>query len=230
VEARFARFQAALSVVAAKPPRPLVIGHRGFPSRHPDNSLAGIAAALEVGADGVEVDVRRCAEGAWVCHHDLRRGGRPVRSWLLSALAAEGVPSLARAVALLPTRAWLFVEVKPLPMAEMEPGLAELVRLLGPRAARTLVISSSPAVLEAVGGALPAVGRSWVVARIPPGPPLPGVAISPHHTLLEQLAGMGVPLHPWTVNRVERMREVAGLGVASLTTNRPDLAVEVFSG
>jgi len=215
-------------VAAVKLPRPLVIGHRGFPSRYPDNSLEGIAAALEVGADGVEVDIRMCAEGAWVCHHDLRRAGRPVRSWPLSVLAAEGVPSVVEAAALLPAQAWLFLEIKPLPRRELESGLAELVRLVRPRLARTMVISSSPSVLKVVGGALPGAGRSWVVSRIPPTPALPGVSLSPHHTLLEQLAGWGVPLHPWTVNRVERMRVVAGMGAASLTTNRPDLAVEVF--
>ena len=62
---------------------PLVIGHRGFPSRHPDNSLAGIAAALAVGADGVEVDIRRSADGVWVCHHRLTSsaGNRYSKRW-----------------------------------------------------------------------------------------------------------------------------------------------------
>jgi len=56
------------------------------------------------------------------------------------------------------------------------------------------------------------------------------VELSPKHTLVEALLPHGRPLHPWTVNRPRRMRRLAALGVASLTTNRPDLAVAVLGG
>jgi glycerophosphoryl diester phosphodiesterase len=46
-----------------------VIGHRGWPTRFPDNSLAGIEAAANVAAM-VEVDVRRGADGDLVLSHD----------------------------------------------------------------------------------------------------------------------------------------------------------------
>lgn len=207
---------------------PLVIGHRGFPGRHPDNSLPGVRAALAAGADGVEVDVRRCADGVWVCHHDLRRAGRPVREWAFSALAVENVPSLAQVVAALPVQAWLFVEIKPLPQFELEQGSRELRLLLQPRLAFTMVLSSSLAVLDVVVEALPGAARSWVVASLPAEAPPEGAALSPHHTLVEQVRRFGVPIHPWTVNRVRRARELIGVGVASLTSNRPDLLVEVM--
>lgn len=37
---------------------PLIVGHRGYPSRAPENTLPGITAAAAAGADVVEVDVR----------------------------------------------------------------------------------------------------------------------------------------------------------------------------
>ncbi len=210
-------------------PRPLVIGHRGFAAAFPDNSLEGVRAALAAGADGLEVDVRRCGDGSWVCHHDRTRGGRPVASWAPGALRRAGVPALADVVAAVPAGRWLYVEVKPLAAAALRDGMRELAALLAPRAARTRVISSSDRVLAAVGDALPRVARSLVFDAIP-APLPPGVELSPEHRLAEALAGCGRPLHPWTVDAPARMLALATLGVASITTNDPALALEVLRG
>ena len=51
-----------------------VVGHRGWPARYPDNTLAGIIAAFEF-ADMVETDVRRTVDGRLVLSHDPRLGG-----------------------------------------------------------------------------------------------------------------------------------------------------------
>jgi glycerophosphoryl diester phosphodiesterase len=207
----------------------LIIGHRGFASRFPDNSMAGISAAISARADGVEVDVRPCADGTWVCHHDRTREGRPVREWDLGTLRRQGVPTLAEAVAALPAGFTLFVEVKPLAASDLQAGLGALAALVGPRTADTRVISSSEPVLAAVRRVLPGVALSLVFDEIPV--PLPdGLELSPSHRLVEALLPAGVPLHPWTVNRPARMRELARLGVASITTNDPALAVEVLHG
>jgi glycerophosphoryl diester phosphodiesterase len=208
---------------------PLIIGHRGFASRFPDNSLAGVEAAIAAGADGVEVDVRPCADGTWVCHHDRSRGGRPVREWLLEALRRHGVPTLSEIAGAVPGHRMLFVEVKPLPAADLLEGLGALVALLGPRASSTRVISSSEPVLAAVREALPGVALSLVFDEVPVRLP-DGLELSPLHKLVEALLSTGRPLHPWTVNRPERMRELARAGVASITTNDPGLALEVLRG
>ena len=205
---------------------PLVIGHRGFAARFPDNALAGIRAAFAAGADGVEVDVRPCAGGTWVCHHGRSRDGRPVALWSAAALRRSGVPTLAEVVAATPADAWLFVEVKPLPAAALAAHLGALARLLAARAGRTRVISSSLPVLAAVEEALPEEARSWVFAELPEWLPN-GLDLSPRHTLVEALLGSGRELHPWTVNRTDRILQLARLGVASITTDDPALALEV---
>lgn len=207
--------------------RPLVIGHRGFAGRYPENSLAAVQAAVATGADGVEVDIRPCREGVWVCHHDRTRSGRPLREWSLAALRQEKVPSLAEVVEAVPEDRFLFVEVKPLAQGDLLALLDPLQRLLEPRR-RLKVLSSSLRVLSLVRTVLPRATVSWVVDRVPPELP-PGFELSPHHRLVEELRSWQVPLNPWTVNRQERMRALAALGVASLTTNFPDLALEVFS-
>lgn len=210
-------------------PRPLIIGHRGFPARHPDNSLAGVRAALTAGADGVEVDVRPCADGAWVCHHDRTRRRKPIEAWALDRLRRAGVPLLEEVVAAVPRGRWVFVEVKPLAADRLAAHLQALVGVLSGCRARVRVISSSLTVLAAVEHALGGVAASLVFGELPEW--LPGdLDFSPKHTLVEDLIPLRRPLHPWTVNRRSRMLELAGLGVASITTNRPDLAVEALRG
>lgn len=62
-------------------PRPLVIGHRGSPHRESENTLASFRAALDEGADMVEVDVRTTADLRLVAFHDetLERMARDPR-------------------------------------------------------------------------------------------------------------------------------------------------------
>lgn len=51
---------------------PVIIAHRTCPRDAPENSLAGIRAAALAGADAVEVDVRRSADGVPMLLHDRR--------------------------------------------------------------------------------------------------------------------------------------------------------------
>ena len=108
-------------------------------------------------------------------------------------------------------------------------GVEAFEAMLRPRLAATRVISSSPGVLRAVQRAIPGVVVSLVFDAIPESVP-EGFELSPAHRLVERLHSKGVPLHPWTVNHPGRMRELARLAVASITTNDPRLAVEVLGG
>ncbi len=53
------------------PPRTLVLGHRGFGDRAPDNSLLATERALAEGMDGVDVDAQRTRDSVVVIYHDL---------------------------------------------------------------------------------------------------------------------------------------------------------------
>ena len=55
--------------------RPLVVGHRGLPALHQENTLAGFRRAVELGIPAVELDVRLTKDRkAVVCHDpDLSR-------------------------------------------------------------------------------------------------------------------------------------------------------------
>jgi len=59
----------------------LVYAHRGASAAEPENTLAAFRAAARMGADGVELDVRRTADGgAAVVHDATLADGRPVAS------------------------------------------------------------------------------------------------------------------------------------------------------
>lgn len=49
---------------------PAIVSHRGLWSAAPENSLAAINAAFDAGANIIEIDVRRCKDGAFVIIHD----------------------------------------------------------------------------------------------------------------------------------------------------------------
>lgn len=48
----------------------LIFGHRGFPARFPENSLAGFEYAIDHGIDGLEFDVHLTNDGVPVVIHD----------------------------------------------------------------------------------------------------------------------------------------------------------------
>lgn len=63
-----------------------IIGHRGWPTRYPDNTLAGFLAVSDV-ATGVELDVRRTADGKLVLAHDPVLAGHLVHETAWSVLS-----------------------------------------------------------------------------------------------------------------------------------------------
>jgi glycerophosphoryl diester phosphodiesterase len=99
---------------------PLVIAHRGASGHAPENTLAAFRRARELGAEGVELDVRLCASGEVVVFHDedLRRVARreasaeqlnlrelqrlDVGGWFGAAFEGERVPTLEEVFAAIP--------------------------------------------------------------------------------------------------------------------------------
>ena len=67
--------------------RPIVVGHRGVPALHQENSLAGFRRAIALGVPAIELDVRLTADRRPVVVHDddlTRLTGEPGRVGALS--------------------------------------------------------------------------------------------------------------------------------------------------
>ena len=50
--------------------RPLLIGHRGYPARYPENTLASFEGAMQAGCDMIELDVTLTKDRKVVVIHD----------------------------------------------------------------------------------------------------------------------------------------------------------------
>ncbi len=46
-----------------------VIGHRGYSEKYPENTMISFAKAIEVGADGIELDVHMTSDNELIVHH-----------------------------------------------------------------------------------------------------------------------------------------------------------------
>lgn len=144
----------------------LRIAHRGDWRHAPENTLAAISAALAVpGCDGVEFDVRVAADGVPVLCHDEtldRVHGRPGRVDQSTARELEdiGIPSLADALAIIPHRAIVDVDLKGL----HDRAVVEVVASgRGPGLVNGVVSSFMPETLERIAGLAPAWPR-WLNA------------------------------------------------------------------
>lgn len=112
--------------------RPLVIAHRGASVRAVENTREALELALELGADGVEIDVRLTGDGVAVLVHDadLRRlAGSPlvVAEASLAELrqAYPDIISLDEALDILPDHP-VMLDIKPKSQEELAPLYAAL--------------------------------------------------------------------------------------------------------
>src|ERR1700689_4167004 len=139
----------------------MVLAHRGGDGPWRENSLEAFAGALEAGADGVEPDARRTADGRLVVHHDAEIAGLgPLHSLKADQLPAW-LPGLDQALAGC-AGAVVNVEIKntPLepgfdPQETLAVGVGAAVRPATPGPARVIVSSFWPANLQAVRQADP---------------------------------------------------------------------------
>jgi glycerophosphoryl diester phosphodiesterase len=65
---------AASAAALAAEATPDIIGHRGYPARAVENSVAGLRAAADAGADVVETDILETRDGGLVVLHDVGLG------------------------------------------------------------------------------------------------------------------------------------------------------------
>ncbi|ASI99823.1 glycerophosphodiester phosphodiesterase family protein [Thermococcus celer] len=103
--------------------RVIVLGHRGYMSHYPENSLLAFRKAIEAGADGIELDVWLTRDGEVVVMHDetidrtSNMSGK-IKEMTLEELKGadigmgERIPTLEEVFEALPKDALVNVEIK----------------------------------------------------------------------------------------------------------------------
>lgn len=170
-------------------PYPRIVAHRGGGLLAPENTLAGIRLARNLGFVGVEFDVKLTADGIPVLMHDdtLERttdGSGAVAQtsykeiarldaggWFGNEFSGEPVPSFAAASALCrEAGVWANVEIKPCPGRERETGeaVARMAKLLWTGSQPLPLLSSFSALaLEAAAVKSPELPRALLVVEVP---------------------------------------------------------------
>jgi len=143
-------------------PRTLILGHRGSPHSATENTLPSFLAALDEGADGVELDVQVTADGVLALFHDTIVGSTPVHKVKWAALpdaVGHELSTLDEVLEGLPRTAWVCVEFKrQQSLAELDAHerIAALVRRTRDLS-RTWIGSFDPWFLRATHAAAPDV-------------------------------------------------------------------------
>lgn len=212
-----------------------VIGHRGWPARFPENTLSGFLAAATV-SDGVELDIRRSADGKLVLAHDPSVGDLPVWSTPWSELAELDVgdghhPALLDEVlAALPSIP-VQLEVKNWPT---DPGYEPDHRIALEVAERArpddLVTGFNADSLAAVRRVFPDVPTGLAVSAFVSLDEavkhcLEGghAALIPALSLITKELNLDLAVFPWTVNEPEQARKLVEFGVTGIITDDPAL-------
>ncbi len=222
---------------------PLLLGHRGTPRLHPENSLDGFQAALDAGLDGVELDVRRLGDGGLViCHDPHLPDGRKLDTLRRAELPAQ-VPLLPDVLAwAAQSGAYLNVEIKP----ELGRGDGRVEETLDQLRAyglekRVIVSSFSPLQLLQAKQHAPGIERGFLYHRpyqigcdlvLEVGRKLEVTALHPRFhlitpQLMETARREGWRVNTWTVNDVAEGRRLLALGVAGLIGDLPEVLLEV---
>lgn len=233
----------------------LVLGHRGWPdpALSPENTLAAVAAALDGGADGVEIDVRLTRDGVAVCCHDddLTRVGGDVLSvrgttWArLQEVELPGghrVPRLLDVAAAAAGRGCLVLDLKPEPRAGalLRASLAALA-LAGTDLRDVIASSFDPRLLDVLAVRRPGLARAAVLDV---GEPLlPALSAArrrgdravhlPLQTVLGQpgqVRGCGLDVRVWTVNRLVDAQLCDVVGVDAVISDVPGQLVGGLRG
>ena len=218
-----------------------IIAHRGAAATARENTVAAFRAARDLGADGVELDVRRSADGVLVVHHDATLpDGRAVAA----VPAAELPPWLPTLEAALGECAGMVVdaEVKNLPTeAGFDPdeSAASGVAWMAHRsdlAAQVVVTSFSMATIDAARATGAGVATGWLtlasydqLAALALAAEHGHQSLQPRHEavtpeLVAAVHEQGLTMHAWTVDDPDRVCWLAGLGVDAVITNVPDVA------
>jgi glycerophosphoryl diester phosphodiesterase len=222
-----------------------IFAHRGASAAHAENTVEAFRAAGPLGAEWVELDVRRTADGALAVHHDAHLpDGRAIVE-LQAADLPVSVPSLA--VALEACRPLgVNVEIKNSPhdvdfdaaAAVVEPVVAAIEECTQP----TIVSSFHPPTLDRVRLVGPNVASALLTFDLrDPQRTIDAVVEAGHvalhpwdgtvtHELVELVHDAGLELNVWTVDDPARILELADMGVDGIVTNVPDIAAQVLRG
>ncbi len=233
----------------------MVVAHRGASSAYKENTLEAFEAARSHGASGLELDVRRSADDVLVVHHDAHLADGRLISEVPASELPDWLPTLAEVLDMagdlwlnveiknLPDEPdYDAGETISLAVAGLVTSYLSGHEVpggdLGPSFADKLLVSSfnvdSLIKIRSVEPAIPLGLLVW--GQVDPASTIARVeahgfdAVNPQDLMVDQAfvdraKRAGLAINVWTVDDPERMVALARMGVHSIITNDPALAV-----
>lgn len=221
----------------------MIIAHRGASRAQRENTVEAFERAVELGAQGIELDVRRTKDGVAVVHHDPQFTDDHGNETVICEVEAAGLPPY------LPTLnealdacagAVVNIEIKNLPHeADFDPQYQVCSLVLSElevRDVRGWVISSfDRGTLDRMRELAPQITTAWLAVEFDAADLDELVAIGHggihpwDQMLTQELVATahehGLFVNVWTCNDPERMKELAAWGVDGIVTDVPDIAL-----
>jgi glycerophosphoryl diester phosphodiesterase len=214
------------------------ISHRGAHQSHPENSIAAFTRAIELGADGIELDVHATNDGIVVVHHDAivhaRHPQRPAHRPIAEISAAEleqfpladgtRIPTLRETLSTIGNRATVYVEIK---APNIEPLVTRCIR----ESESTCAIHSfDHRIAQNVKAIFPAIrtGVLEVSRHIDPAASLVDASAedlwqevdSIDAEMVARAHSIGARIIAWTANEPTQWDALHALGVDGICTDR----------
>ena len=224
--------------------QPLVVGHRGARGHVAENTVASVKKAMELGVDGIEIDVFLCASGELVVFHDktldkLTDAKGYIESLTLDSiqkitvLGREPIPTLSEVLDVINGAVVLNIELKGTQTAEPTAALLKDYFNQGKLAPKDVFISSFDwnelklfyAATREVKIAV--LTEDDPLDAIPIAKELDAFAINPDFRSLteknvKKIHQEDLAIYPWTVNDAEDIQRMKTLGVDAIITDYPE--------
>ena len=224
-----------------------VLAHRGASRAERENTVLAFRAAGDMGADGVELDVRLTADRQLVVHHDPRlEDGRVICMLQRSELPVH-IPTMTEALDAC-AGMWVNVEIK---NDEKEPdfdssdAIAEIIAralLARKENSRFLVSSFRRETIDKVHDVAPELRTAWLTTVVAPNEAenIVDSLVRSGHSALHPWVGLltqelidlcharGIQVNTWTCDDEARMAELAAWKIDAICTNVPDVAFRVL--
>lgn len=233
------------SLMAADPAEGVqVIAHRGASGHAPENSLEAFKLAVEMGADWVEMDVRKSGDGMLIVQHDANLPDQRIIADTPSSELPSEIPSFAEALEACEGTG-VVVEIKNFPNepgydAEHMISIAVAGTLRAYRDAEDiLVISFNLDSVNRIRALDPEIATGFLVFDPVIASQSIQMACDNEHSvisfhtsnisegLVSRAHDAGLLVHTWTVNEADQMRQYIKAGVDGIVSDHPDMARKV---
>lgn len=230
--------------------RTQVFGHRGASGYAPQNTLPAFELAVEMGCDGIELDVHLTTDGHLVIIHDDDVSGTTdgsgevsemsladakaldAGSWFDAEFAGVRIPTLDEVFESVGDKLFVNVEIKGMTEG-IEQATADCIRK-HKMSKRVIISSFNPNILRKFSQVAPDMPIGYLYApQIPPEVTqlmmgVPHQARHPYHEMIDQTymtqaQTFGYKVNTWTVNDADRAVELKALGVDVIMTDIPDV-------